>query len=524
MVLILLLLIELLLLLLLTLKYLPIEIQIRVFCRFNQFCLLLHPLHVLLLGFEILVLAHSVLILGGLQVLIEPQRRGRIVYVVTCRFKFWIAYSIVVGQVAWIEIEAAGRGRMELVHLVAAHLIWNMNQVRLIEWIQINLRLQAYRVLNRLVFDSAGQLLLPNSAMLTQERILVKVFMWVLVCPSSSYLNWVSWRVLWGVWEVLKLVMQLTGDGVSHASLASTDICCQGDVLCDKVRVDIVSMSSDGYLLVSLTAAIQGLVGANFAALSMLTICQGALYWQARAVATTVWIQSSLIVVSGRARNDYGSTLISTSGFSRILELISQLVYRLEVAALWQSRLAISSLLLKRMLTLTAIGNSLSLESAVLRRLTRQIADPSYFVLHLHLHRGSCVWIVDISWGLGGVGSVRRVSQELVGQIDLLVKDLLLRLLWVVVAVYRPAVTLVNYFVLGLGLHHGFCSFRCRIKFLKPLVELVSVGQATMFISGLMISFSSDGYYFLVCRRHLCQKDRSLIAFAVLFAIQQILF
>ena len=82
--------------------------------------------------------------------------------------------------------------------------------------------------------------------------------------------------------------MQLTGDGVSHASLASTDICCQGDVLCDKVRVDIVSMSSDGYLLVSLTAAIQGLGGANFAALSMLTICQGALYWQARAVATTV--------------------------------------------------------------------------------------------------------------------------------------------------------------------------------------------------------------------------------------------
>ena len=76
-------------------------------------------------------------------------------------------------------------------------------------------------------------------------------------------------------------------------------------------------------------------------------------------------------------------------------------------------------------------------------------------------------------------------------------------------ALERPAVTLVDDVLLGLGLYHSFCSFRRRIKFLESLVELVSVGLATILIFGLLIGFSSD---FLVCRRHLCQKDRSLIA------------
>jgi len=82
------------------------------------------------------------------------------------------------------------------------------------------------------------------------------------------------------------------------------------------------------------------------------------------------------------------------------------------------------------------------------------------------------------------------------------------------VALERPDVTLIDDVLLGLGLYHSFCSFRRRIKFLESLVELVSVGLATILILGLLIRFSSD---FLVCRRHLCQKDRSLIAFAVCF-------
>ena len=162
-----------------------------------------------------------------------------------------------------------------------------MYQVRLVEWVQIHLGLQAYRVLNRLVVNCAGHLLLPDSAMLAQEKILVKVFLGVLVRPGSSYLDWVSLRVFRGMGEVLKLVMQLTADGICQASLARADICSQGDVLCDKVRADIVSVSSHRYLWVSMAGSVQGF-GANVAALSMMTICQGALHWQAGAVAATV--------------------------------------------------------------------------------------------------------------------------------------------------------------------------------------------------------------------------------------------